>query len=173
MTPEGVLLPTAGAGAGGGAGAGLGATGDLIFGTGGAGATLGVPAGSVAGTAAGGAGSTLGGTVAKKVAQTAAQKAAKKWMTAGAVVAPAVAGLYAATRGKSQPNDINQALTSLLAQQSDQMQQEQPLRRLLLGQQAGMLPTYMKQDPQYAQWLQNSAPAAQSAMNAAARPRFA
>ena len=132
-----------------------------------------------AATGGGGTASTVGQTLVKKAgqkaAQTAAQKAAKKWMTAGAVVAPAVAGLYAATRGKSgQPNDINQALSSLLAQQTEQMNQEQPLRRLLLSQQAGMLPSYMKQDPGYQQWLQSSAPsAAQGAMSAVARPRFA
>jgi hypothetical protein len=69
--------------------------------------------------------------------------------------------------------DMNQALTALLQQQQDQMQEESPLRKLLLSQQAGMLPSYMKRDPQYQQWLQNSAPAAQSAMNAAVqRPPY-
>jgi hypothetical protein len=39
---------------------------------------------------------------------------------------------------------------------------------MLLSQSAGMLPTYMKQDPGYAQWMQNSAPQAQAAMTQAA-----
>jgi hypothetical protein len=176
MTPEGVILPSA---ASAGGSTGLGATGDLVFGSGfGAAPTIGVPAGTFgagAGTAGAGTATTVGETLAKQAAKTGAQTAAKKVMKAGAVVAPAVAGLYAATRGGSGGGsmDMNQALTALLQQQQEQMQEESPLRKLLLSQQAGMLPSYMKRDPQYQQWLQNSAPAAQSAMNAAVqRPPY-
>lgn len=74
---------------------------------------------------------------------------------------------------KKQPKDTanTAAMQSLINQQTQQMQQEMPLRKMLLGQAAGMLPTYMQQDPGYAQWMQNSAPQAQAAMTAAAQAR--
>jgi hypothetical protein len=77
---------------------------------------------------------------------------------------------------KKDPNAANtsatsSAMNSLLQQQTQQMQQESPLRKMLLSQSAGLLPTYMKQDPGYAQWMASSAPQAQAAMTSAAQAR--
>jgi len=70
---------------------------------------------------------------------------------------------------KPKTTATSSAMDALLAQQTQQMQQESPLRKLLLSQSAGLLPSYMKSDPNYAKWLQNSAPQAQAAMRAAAQ----
>ena len=77
--------------------------------------------------------------------------------------------LFGAKKKKApEQTSTSAAMDALLGKQTQQMEQESPLRKMLLSQSAGLLPTYMKQDPQYAQWMQNSAPQAQAAMTAAA-----
>ena len=79
--------------------------------------------------------------------------AAAPWL-AGA--GGAMAGYALANRGGGKGSQYSSPMDALLAQQTQQMQQEMPLRKLLLSQSAGLLPTYMKQDPNFAQWLRTS-----------------
>jgi hypothetical protein len=79
--------------------------------------------------------------------------AAAPWL-AGA--GGAMAGYALANRGGGKGSQYGSAMDALIGKQTQQMEQESPLRRLLLSQSAGLLPTYMKQDPQFAQWMRNS-----------------
>ena len=80
--------------------------------------------------------------------------AAAPWL-AGA--GGAMAGYALANRGGGKGSRyVERRWTRCIGKQTQQMEQESPLRRLLLSQSAGLLPTYMKQDPQFAQWMRNS-----------------
>jgi len=93
------------------------------------------------------------------------------WQYAIPLIASGLGALFA--KKKKQTNTATSAaMDALINKQTQQMDQESPLRKLLLSQSAGLLPSYMKQDPNYAQWMENSAPSAQAAMTAAARKPY-
>lgn len=97
------------------------------------------------------------------------------WQIAIPLIASGVSSLFGALSNKKKKssgdgtaNDV--AMRALLGQQQAEMTRNEPLRNLLLGQTAAMLPTYMQQDPQYAKWLTNYGGGAARAMGQAAGP---
>jgi hypothetical protein len=94
------------------------------------------------------------------------------WQIALPLIAGGLMSLFGSKKKKTDPATAqNQsAMASLLGQQQQQVNEVEPLRQLMLGQSANLLPTYMKQDPNYAQWLRNYGGAAQKAMTSHAAP---
>ena len=92
------------------------------------------------------------------------------WVAAIPWIISGVQALFAAKKaagggGSSSSGGGGGALDALLKQQQEESDRNSPLRRLLVGQQAALLPTYMQQDPNYRQWLANSSGAASTAMD--------
>jgi hypothetical protein len=95
------------------------------------------------------------------------------WQIAIPLIASGLSALFGLGKKKKTDPAMAQnqsAMSALLGQQQQQANEVEPLRQLMLGQGANLLPTYMKQDPNYASWLRNYGGAAQKAMTSHAAP---
>lgn len=78
---------------------------------------------------------------------------AAPWLGTAAAAIAAGAAMH---HGQKQPDAMTSGpLADLLRMQLSRYNQTEPLRQLLINQQASMLPTYMQHDPGFQQWQQS------------------